>query len=414
MNSNSESNFTKTFLVEPNGVKIMLNDNKKIKFEEKHIDVSKKFSEICAGSVQFCETEKNSSNLLDCSVHPFVEAIRTAYGYHYPLVITPDIIWYLISSGVCEYIDRNSEKLRYKFVDHKGKQPIKVEISDSSPETMKILIEEFSKKIQERTKTQVANLMLNDFSTTTKCSRLVSQIVMMDSFQHYFTYNAMCICGIPEIQIKGTKDDWIHLKEKMANILKEFPELTVWAEKMEVILQNFINVYDNNVDYEFWDQIFLLNISKMPVGGYNLALIEKKRYNGWFLYFFPYFERGIKNYFVFDKENQILNRNFGDTGIKLEKLKHSLNKAPFILNRSPHKVAGGLIGIEIDETNNDALTPIFGYAVLAEHYGQIIQSKSTDGSESRESAKKIEEKNLSSDDSEETQNIKEPNIQAKV
>ena len=31
MNSNSESNFTKTFLVEPNGVKIMLNDNKKIK-----------------------------------------------------------------------------------------------------------------------------------------------------------------------------------------------------------------------------------------------------------------------------------------------------------------------------------------------------------------------------------------------
>lgn len=55
---------------------------------------------------------------------------------------------------------------------------------------------------------------------------------MMDSFQHYFNYSlGLCICGIPEIQIKGTKDDWIRLKEKMTNILKEFSELTVWSEK---------------------------------------------------------------------------------------------------------------------------------------------------------------------------------------
>jgi hypothetical protein len=54
----------------------------------------------------------------------------------------------------------------------------------------------------------------------------------MDSFQHYFNYSlGLCICGIPEIQIKGTKDDWIRLKEKMTNILKEFSELTVWSEK---------------------------------------------------------------------------------------------------------------------------------------------------------------------------------------
>ncbi len=55
---------------------------------------------------------------------------------------------------------------------------------------------------------------------------------MMDSFQHYFNYSlGLCICGIPEIQIKGTKDDWIRLKEKMTDILKEFSELTVWSEK---------------------------------------------------------------------------------------------------------------------------------------------------------------------------------------
>jgi len=93
---------SKTFIAEPNRVRIILNDNKIVKFKENYIDIPKKFAEICSGSVKFYETESNSNNLLECTVHPFVEAIRIAHGYHYPLVITPDIIWYLISSGVCE------------------------------------------------------------------------------------------------------------------------------------------------------------------------------------------------------------------------------------------------------------------------------------------------------------------------
>ena len=47
----------------------------------------------------------------------------------------------------------------------------------------------------------------------------------------------------------------------MINLLKEFTELLNWPEKLEVILDNFINVYDNKVDYDFWDQI--LDIFKL-------------------------------------------------------------------------------------------------------------------------------------------------------
>ncbi len=252
---NKCNNNERLSIIESDGVKIKLNNKEKEKFNARYFDPCEIISEN--GSVQFCESELNSKKLIKSSVHPFVNAIQIAYGYHYPLVITPDIIWYLITSGVCEFINRNAEKLRHKLVDHEDKQKIVIETLDLNWHK---IIDEFSQEIQNRTKTKVASLILNDFNTTTKCSKIVSQIVIMDSFKNYFEYELKCICGIPEIQVKGTQQDWIRLKEKMINLLKEFTELLNWSEKLEVILDNFINVYDSKVAYDFWDQIFGINI----------------------------------------------------------------------------------------------------------------------------------------------------------
>jgi hypothetical protein len=354
-------NSDRLLTIESDGVKIKLNNKEKEKFNARYFHPCEIISKN--GSVKFYESELNSKKLIKSSVHPFVNAIQIAYGYHYPLVITPDIIWYLITSGVCEFINRNAEKFRHKLVDHEDKQKIVIETLDLNWHK---IIDKFSQEIQNRTKTKVASLILNDFNTTTKCSKIVSQIVIMDSFKNYFEYEVMLICGIPEIQVKGTQQDWIRLKEKMINLLKEFTELLNWSEKLEVILDNFINVYDNKVDYDFWDQIFLLNISKMQTGySWNRREVELKKYDGWFIYMFPFFTDGANSY-VFAKENNILSRNYSG-GYKIEKFSHTFNKVEFILNEynilKNFLFVGGLIGVDKDEKNNDALTPIFGYAI---------------------------------------------------
>jgi hypothetical protein len=46
------------------------------------------------------------------------------------------------------------------------------------------------------------------FSTTTPASRTASQLVLMDTFQRYFDYEVVCICGIPEITLAGTPEDF--------------------------------------------------------------------------------------------------------------------------------------------------------------------------------------------------------------
>ena len=59
-------------------------------------------------------------------MHPFVEAVHQAYAQHLPLIISPDMIWYLITSATAIHINKNSEELRYKFVSHEGKKTIEV------------------------------------------------------------------------------------------------------------------------------------------------------------------------------------------------------------------------------------------------------------------------------------------------
>ena len=49
-----------------------------------------------------------------------ISAIHTAWSSHYPLTLTPDIIWLCIAQGLAQHIntDYNAEKLRHLFVEH--------------------------------------------------------------------------------------------------------------------------------------------------------------------------------------------------------------------------------------------------------------------------------------------------------
>jgi len=101
-------------------------------------------------------------------------------------------------------------------------------------------------KINENTNHNVADLFLSNFSTTTKVSRVVSQMVLMDAMQKYFEFHMTTLCGIPEIRIVGCKQDWENVKAKTVEILKLIPDLKFWLdESLNEILDNFINVFDD-------------------------------------------------------------------------------------------------------------------------------------------------------------------------
>ena len=58
----------------------------------------------------------------------FINGYLEAYRNHYPVEISPDIIWQIILEGFSKHIDANSEELRYLFVDFEVKISLNIEI----------------------------------------------------------------------------------------------------------------------------------------------------------------------------------------------------------------------------------------------------------------------------------------------
>ena len=113
-------------------------------------------------------------------------------------------------------------------------------------------------------KNDVKNVMVGNFSTTNNISLTVSQMVLMDSMQKYFDYKLTTMCGIPEIRLAGTKQDWEKVKNKTSGVLKLIPDLNVWINgSLFEILDHFINSFDDKIDKEFWNSIYKCNKMKL-------------------------------------------------------------------------------------------------------------------------------------------------------
>ena len=60
----------------------------------------------------------------------FFNCLVQAYANHYSLVLSPDIIWTVISQGFSHYVNKYPEKVRKKLVSHEGEMLLKVKTND--------------------------------------------------------------------------------------------------------------------------------------------------------------------------------------------------------------------------------------------------------------------------------------------
>lgn len=276
-------------------------------------------------------------------MHPFVEAVDFAYSHHVPLTITPDVIFYLITSATAVHINQNAEKLRKTFVNHEGKKELEVRRDDfvlnSKSNPWHEVIDDFSIQIRNNTNNNVADLLEANFSTTSKVARVVSQMVLMDSMQKYFDYMFSTMCGIPEIRLTGNKEDWVNVKKKTNEILKLIPDLKCWIDgSLNEILDNFIGVFDDKIDKSFWNEIYKCN------GGSGGPYIS-----GWIIALFPYLDAGSKNRYVFNGNWKDASNEHYFGGLTTSSFKYHMNQIPFTWNYLGTEIkmlfVGGLVGV---------------------------------------------------------------------
>ena len=281
--------------------------------------------------------------------HPFLRGILTAYQQHRPFVISPDIIWLLISQGFARHISNNAEEFRKDIVNFENKKDLIIEANDialGNPNSnWEGVFPQFVNQISDYTGKKLTNILTANFSTTTATSKIVSQITVMETVKEYFNYKVIIIgCGIPRITIEGTTQDWEKILEKIKYISRF--KLEWWTNELEPIIKQIIQAKKGNFDKAFWMDMVKAHTEKKYGSPTTI--------DGWIVKFFPYTKEGKR------------------TDLKpitqINNLASEIVKVPFILedeiNKNTYKMEfwAGLIGLSQNK-DDYTLKPEIGWAI---------------------------------------------------
>merc|ERR1712018_766811 len=286
-----------------------------------------------------------------------LSTVFDAYNDHYNLRTGPEDWWYTIIQTVALAIDKNSKKdeVRNFFVQHEGKKKLQVYVGPTiciDCVDYSWFFDQMSLKIAENINVPeyVENIQ-SDFTTSTAVHQIVAQITLMSSVQEYFEYTMGTLCGIPAIEMKGTRADWERLVTKVQDLrktLKPIEEILFaenprndrnWFDKVEHITQKLLDTYNGQPDEDWWSRA--INYQSYGSGAPD--------FRGWFMH-------------------DLLNKPRAST----------IGSAPSGLVSIPMKIAGekgdeesavvaGMIGYKIHQTNGrPSLEPMHGWALLLE------------------------------------------------
>lgn len=228
-------------------------------------------------------------SLIGYGYNSFFYGMYEAYAEHRPFVLSPDMIWLLISQGFARHVNANAEELRKYFADYSGKLTLVVESETdliTSSQKWEEIFPKLTAQIGDHTGKELMDVLTSDFSTSTPVEKIASEITIMEAMKPYFEYVVIgMVCGIPEITLKGTTEDWQKVYNKTRYLSKY--NLNWWTNDLEPILREFVNASKGDINKKFWRNMFKYH-SQKEYGAPKII-------DGWIVRFFPYDREGKRN-----------------------------------------------------------------------------------------------------------------------
>ena len=300
----------------------------------------------------------------------FFQTIVRAYAEHRPLVLSPDMVWLLISQGFARYVNAHSDELRNQIVSHTEKMDLVVETEKDllhEDADWKKLIAGFAAQINEYTKGDVAKTITADFTTTGVTERIVSQVTLMETVKTYFDYVVHYMgCGIPSITLIGTPQDWQKVLEKTEQLEKY--GMGDWFKSLKPILTEFIKASEGKPNQAFWQNMVKKENPDKLVGNKVCDFRKPTVLDGWMLKLFP-----DENGQTLDQVPHIHEMPSDRVYVDFRYQVIDIANGNVIVD-TPMELIAGYIGTEVD-TLTHALTPKMGWMVRQiESNEKIVES----------------------------------------
>lgn len=222
----------------------------------------------------------------------FIGTVFAAYSQHYPLELSVEDIWTIIAQGVGMHINKNAEKLRHLFVSHEGKKVLDLNVDDlrMSAESRVIdnntqipairwpeAVRRMCDMIKADMKTDLASIISKPFSETTSVQQAVFDATLMDSVKAYYGLRYSVTCGIPQITLCGSADDYQSVIDRLNQLKTIFTDLHWWLDSLISHMTKFKASVEGKPDTDWWRKM---------VGRYN-EMSGSDKLTGWLLDFIP-------------------------------------------------------------------------------------------------------------------------------
>jgi hypothetical protein len=302
---------------------------------------------------------KAPDSLVNFGYHSFFNGMYQAYAQHRPYVLSPDMIWLLISQGFAQHVNAHSEELRNQFVNFEGKLTLIVRndeiVLDNPKSPWEKVFPVFTKQISKYTGNDLMNALTCDFTTTTPVSKVASEITIMEAMKPYFEFIVMrAICGIPEIKLEGTTADWQKVLDK-ARYLRKY-KLDWWIDEIEPLLEKFVSASKGDYEKDFWCNIF--KVHSVKVYG------APDKVDGWIVKFFPYDKTGKRN----DLKELTYNDNLPSEIVKVD-VKYIVIDGAGNSTTTPLELWAGFVGLQ-QNPGTFALKPEIGWMIKKKEIGK--------------------------------------------
>jgi len=302
----------------------------------------------------FSHKNDTKTKIIMSNRNGLMSAAHFAYVNHYPLKISVSDFILMIGQGIAAHMEIHAEDVRPYFVNHEGKEKITISrpnFNVGGGNDWSTVFGEFAEGVKERIKMDFYDVMVDDTSVATKCSRISSEIAIMDTFKHYFEYEVMCGCAMTEVTLVGSKDDWEKLRTKVRK-LKEFNtedrlQLDWWLDRLVPLVDTIVDqAVSRKIDRAFWSKIYQSQDKK---GFYEPTPLI----NGWLNIFNPYILKTQDKGGMWSYARVPTRSSFGS--IHPDELMNGVSKAPVTLhhiitgNKYPMTVYGGFLGTKLND-----------------------------------------------------------------
>lgn len=341
-----------------------------------------------------------STQGLPCA-NPLVCAAFLAFDHHLPLLLSPDAIWACVLQGVSHHIQHHvptgagnpitgvAQKVHLTFRD----DSLVLGARGTNDWTRAIggLCRRIARHLEAGRPSDVqagiARATDVRFTTSTPATAAAFSACWMAAVQKYFQYTLVTACGIPRVELRGTRDDWERLSRAIDDLLTPLDRLTTpnspsasgafgafgacaanlgtWRAELQRVLAFFLRAYDApasrrtasasraatgstvSTDTEFWRSAFKRHGA--AAGSGTVATVS-----GW-----------VRSFVLYDRDGRPV-PHCPDARVDPARFAASLSTAPmewkYLGSSLELRLMSGLLGVRQDP-GSGALEPEVGWLI---------------------------------------------------